>query len=100
MTPNWRLEFQKSAEHDLVSLDVQIRRRIIDKLSWLLDNFDDITPLPLGGSWKGFFKLRVGNWRVVYSVNFSKKLIFVQYIDLRDKVYKIKNRNDNQSDSN
>lgn len=90
MASKWKLEFQKSAERDLASLDIQIRRRIIDKLDWLLDNFDSITPLSLGGSWKGFFKLRVGNWRVVYSVNFSRKLISVHLVDLRDKIYKIK----------
>lgn len=54
MTSRWKLEFQKSAEHDLASLDIQIRRRIIDKLGWLVDNFDSVAPLPLGGPWKGF----------------------------------------------
>lgn len=88
--PKWKLEFQKSAEYDLGMLDQQLRRRIIDKLDWLVENFNDITPLPLGGQWRGLFKLRVGDWRVVYEVNFSKRHISVHYIDRRDRVYKIK----------
>lgn len=87
---SWVLEFRKSAERDLAVLDHPLRRRIIEKLGWLIENFDSIVPLPLGGRWRGLFKLRVGDWRVAYEINFSKKLITVHYIDRRDRIYKIK----------
>lgn len=38
----WSLEFLTEAEKDLLKLDRDIRRRIIDKLSWLLENFENI----------------------------------------------------------
>jgi len=53
-------------------------------------NFDQITPLPLGDKWRGFFKLRIGDWRVVYEIEISKRLITIHYIDHRDKIYKRK----------
>lgn len=46
--------------------------------------------MPLHGEWKGFFKLRVGSWRVIYNVDYFKKIITIHYIDSRDKIYKIR----------
>ena len=84
----WRVEFSKVGERDLGVLDRPIRREIIDRLEWLSANFDSITPLALHGQWKGFFKLRVGDWRIVYKFDFSKQLIDVRLIDHRSKIYK------------
>ncbi|TSC94646.1 MAG: plasmid stabilization system-related protein [Parcubacteria group bacterium Licking1014_1] len=86
----WSLDFTVAAENDLAKLDKKPRRRIIDKLDWFCDNFDKITPLPLTGEWQGFFKIRVGDWRIVYEINRSKNLITVRIIDKRDEVYKRK----------
>ncbi|MDP3012862.1 MAG: type II toxin-antitoxin system RelE/ParE family toxin [Candidatus Subteraquimicrobiales bacterium] len=76
------------AEKDLVKFDREIRRRVIDKLDWLLENFESIFPEILTGEFKEFYKLRVGDWRVMYKVNWSNKTIIVCYVDRRDKVYK------------
>ena len=84
----WELKFEAAAEDDLAILDTELRRRIIDKLDWLVENFDDIAPLPLGSQWRGLFKLRVGDWRIVYEIKTSEKIIKVHYIDRRDKIYK------------
>jgi len=86
----WRVEFSRQAEKDLAVLDISLRRRIVDKLDWLVINFDNITPLPLSESWGGFFKLRLGDWRVVYEIKHSKRLLLIHYIDRRDKIYKRK----------
>lgn len=71
----WSLDFDPDADRDLGKLDKQDRRRIIDKLDWLLENFDQLLPQPLSAELRDFYKLRVGDWRVVYK------------IDWRDKVY-------------
>jgi mRNA interferase RelE/StbE len=84
----WKVIFTIEAEDDLDKLDKQIRKRIIEKILWLRDNFDQVIPLPLGGRWQGFFKLRVGDWRIIHEVEDSKKQITIHYIDRRDKVYK------------
>jgi len=84
----WRFEFSQGAEKDLAVLDRALRRRTIDRLDWLATNFNRIIPLPLGGEFHGFYKLRVGDWRVVYEVDWSEHLISIYYIDRRDKVYK------------
>ena len=85
---NWRVEFSKEAEVDLHLIQKTWRRKILQRISWLTENFDAIIPLPLHGSWKGFFKLRVGDWRVVYVIEYNWQVILIRYIDRRDRIYK------------
>lgn len=86
--PKWKIEFTFEGEEDLAKLDKAIQKRVIEKILWLRDNFDQIVPLPLSGEWQGFFKLRVGNWRVIYEIEELKKQIIIHRIDKRDKIYK------------
>jgi len=88
--PDWKIEFEPKAVDDLKSLDKPVRKRILQRLEWLGINFSQVTPLPLSGEWKGFFKLRVGDWRVVYKIDDDKKILIIAYIDSRDKIYKRK----------
>lgn len=73
---------------DLDKLDAQIKKRVLAKLVWLVNNFEYITPIPLGEPLRGFFKLRVGDWRIAYEVGDFRKLVTVHAIDRRDKIYK------------
>ena len=84
----WRVDFDRTAERDLKALDTPIRRRTIDKIDWLIENFDQLEPLPLDEPWVGFFKLRVGDWRVIYKIKHPSRTITVHYIDHRSKIYK------------
>ena len=84
----WSIEFLPEAEKDLAKLDREIRRRIINKLDWLLENFENIFPEVLTGEFKEFYKLRSGDRRIIYKINWSNNTIIVCYIDKRDKVYK------------
>ena len=43
---------------------------------------------PLSGEFKGAFKLRIGDWRAVYTV--GGKSITVQFIGNRKDIYKVK----------
>lgn len=84
----WQLEFSVDAEDDLAGFDKTIRQRIIDKLDWFLENFDSLSPESLTGEYREFYKLRVGQWRVFYTVNWQKQMVSVHYIDPRDKAYR------------
>lgn len=84
----WSVEFAKTALKDLDSLDNKVRSRILDKIEWTSNNFDNAVHLPLTGQYRDFYKLRVGDWRVVYSIEWQSKKIIIQYIDHRNKVYK------------
>ncbi|MFH1582605.1 MAG: type II toxin-antitoxin system RelE/ParE family toxin [bacterium] len=84
----WKIVFTVEANEDLDKLDKQVRQRVVEKMLWLKDNFDQIIPLPLGGKWQGLFKVRVGDWRIIYELEDLKKQITIHRIALRDKVYK------------
>ena len=86
----WTLRLSVVAEKDLEGLDNKTRARIIAKLDWLSKNFDSIIPSVLHAEYREFYKLRVGEWRIVYKTDWTKKIIVVHYIDKRDRIYKIK----------
>lgn len=84
----WSVKYESNAFADIEKLDRSVRRQIIDRLEWFADNFNEITPAPLHGEWKGFFKFRITDWRVVYSFESSAHVIKVHQIDRRDRIYK------------
>lgn len=86
--PQWQLSLTEEAEDDLTKISSSIRQRILEKTVWLKDNFDQTSHLPLGFNWKGFYKLRVGDWRIIYEFETSKLEITVHRIENRDKIYK------------
>ena len=83
----WRFEVTEETESDLGKLDSSIRTRVLEKIKWFRENFDQITPLPLGGKWRGFFKLRVGDYRVIYEAERPERVVTIHCIDRRDKIY-------------
>ena len=86
----WNFEIKESAERDIARLDKPIQRCAKEKLAWLKESFINIVPEPLGFDLKGFFKLRFGDWRIVYEIIDEKEMLIVHAIDRRDKVYKRK----------
>ncbi len=86
----YQVEFTSNAEADLARLDVPVAQRVLKKLHWLADNFDAITPEALAGRWQGVFKLRVGDYRVLYTFDRAKGRIIVHFVRHRRQVYKLK----------
>lgn len=84
----WSIDLVPKAQDDLARFDRSIRSQVIERLEWLAANFDLVHLESLHGEWRGFFKLRVGDWRVAYNFNASAGIITVHQIDRRDKMYK------------
>ena len=42
----------------------------------------------LSGDWEGFYRVRVGKKRLIFSVDMHKKTLFVEVIDFRGGAYK------------
>ena len=83
-----KIEWTEGATKDLEKLDRPIARRILRRLTWVSKNFDSIVPEPLAGEFKGTFKLRIGDWRAVYTM--EGKTIVIQSIAHRSDIYRIK----------
>ena len=81
-----KLEWTENAIEDLQKLDRFITQRILKKITWFSQHFDNIIPEPLSGDFIGTYKLRIGDWRVVYTI--EEDVIIVQAIGHRREVYR------------
>jgi len=82
-----KIEWTEGAIRDLRKLDRQVARRILRKLDWFSKNFERVVPEPLAREFKGTYKLRVGDWRVIYTI--EGDVMIIQSIDHRREVYKV-----------
>ncbi|MDQ1637022.1 MAG: mRNA interferase RelE/StbE [Pyrinomonadaceae bacterium] len=84
----WQIEFKSEAIEDLTRIDKLVAQRIVGKAKWLCENFEQITPQPLTGPMKGLFKLRVGDYRIIYSTNPERELLTIHLIGHRREIYR------------
>jgi len=85
----YKVQYQDRAVSDLKKLDQQTQKRIINKISWLAVNFEQITPMPLSENWAGFYKLRVGDYRVIYSLDETISVLWIEKVGHRRDIYEV-----------
>lgn len=86
----WRIEYARAAKKDIQNLDAQVARRIRSFLEDRVANLDD--PCSIGEALKGpvlgsFWKYRVGDWRIIASIEDEAVLVLVVRIGHRKSVY-------------
>lgn len=86
----YQLAFLPEVEGDLRRLDRPTRQRILDKTQWLVEHADELPHEPLSGQWSGTYKLRVGDYRVVYDLDHEKKVLTVHAVGHRREIYKMR----------
>jgi mRNA interferase RelE/StbE len=83
---NYSLEIKPSAQKELDSLDDSVFRRIDRKILALAEN-----PRPTGckklRGYRDQWRIRVGDWRVVYFIDDSAKLVTIGRVAHRREVY-------------
>jgi len=72
----------------LARLDKPMAQWVLKKLRWMAENFEAVIPEALTGQWQGVFKLRVGDYRVLYTSDWEKQKIIVRFVRHRREVYK------------
>jgi mRNA interferase RelE/StbE len=80
----------KGASRELERLDAAVARRIVDRIRWLAGNIENIKPEPLKGDLAGFFKLREGDYRVIYEILRKEHLVVIHSVGHRSTIYKRK----------
>jgi len=80
-----KIEYKASVGRELRRLDRQVAARIVDKIEEDLTS-PDLRPVPLSGPFEGLFKLRVGDYRVIYAL--SADSVSVIRIAHRREVYR------------
>jgi mRNA interferase RelE/StbE len=88
----FEVEYSEYALEFLKKADRQLKKRIVKKIEYLAKNFDKLTHFPLSYEASDFFKLRIGKYRVIYTVDWKSNKLKIALIDRRDKIYKILKR--------
>jgi len=85
----WKVEFHPDAARDLARLDPQIQRRIRRFIDTRLLKLDDPRQAgaALKGPLKGFWKYRVGDWRIICRLRYQVLTIYVVRIGNRREIY-------------
>ena len=86
----WTVEISDVAERQLRKLDRQIQIRILD---WLDDRLEGCkNPRHFGeslkGNYTGFWRYRIGNYRVLCDIQDEKVVVLVLTIGRRKQVYR------------
>ncbi|NSW78333.1 MAG: type II toxin-antitoxin system RelE/ParE family toxin [Chthonomonadetes bacterium] len=71
----------------MARLDKSVAQRVLKK-RWLAENFEHVPQEGLTGDLRDVYKLRVGDYRVLYTVNREKQEIIVHIVRHRSEVYK------------
>ncbi len=77
-----------TASVSIKQLDRTTAQRVLNRIKWLSENFEQIKPVQLKGKYTGLFKFRIGNYRLVYSIDHNKRIINGIYFAHRKDAYR------------
>jgi mRNA interferase RelE/StbE len=84
---SYNVEFTPAGLDSLEELTSTIQERILRKIRWLSENFDDVIPQALSADLSGLFKLRVGDYRVIYSFDPEMQIMTIHKAGHRRDIY-------------
>ena len=85
----WKLRYSKKAERQLEKLDAGQRRIIVAWLKKHLNGCEDprVIGKPLGGDWRGFWRYRIGSYRLICKIEDKVLKVLAISIGHRSVVY-------------
>ena len=85
----YRIQYHPLIPKDTKRMSVEYKKRIEEAIEKKLKTRPETYAIPLRKFLKGFWKLRVGDYRIVFQIKEQKKKIFVLTIQHRSIVYGI-----------
>jgi mRNA interferase RelE/StbE len=83
-----KISISPEAEAVLSHLDKPVAQRIVNRIIWLDQHVEDISHKALTGNLRGAFKLRVGDYRVIYEIDRNNSILVILLIGHRSEIYK------------
>lgn len=87
MNSPYIIGFRPIALDDLRRLDRSVINRILLKLLFLARNVQAVPHQALSGQFVGFYRLRVGDYRVIYRLEHDERLIVVEMVGHRRDIF-------------
>jgi mRNA interferase RelE/StbE len=84
----YRVRLLDAASKDLAKLDKPVARRILERVHRVAENLTDSDLEALTGDFEGLFKLRVGDYRIIYELIHGEQLIMIHAIGHRREIYR------------
>ena len=84
----FKIEIHKNAIKFLSNLDKNNRKRIIQEIKDLANNPFPKHSIRIKGWKERLYRIRVGNFRILYFVDEISSTIFIFKIDKRSRIYK------------
>ena len=86
---NYRVELTPTAEKDLSRLPKRQAQLAFDRLRRLGRNADTISHRTLAGQLRGVFRLRIGDYRALYTLDHANARVIVHIVRHRRDVYRV-----------
>lgn len=77
-----------SATRELERLDVTVGRRLVHRIQQMAADAAQHRHEALSGDLSGFYKLRIGDYRVIYELLHSEHCVLIHAIQHRRNVYR------------
>lgn len=84
----YRILILDAATRGLARLAKPVSRRIVERIHWLAGNLDTIRLEALTGDLAGLYKLRVGDYRVIYEILQDEQTIVIHMAGHRRDIYR------------
>ena len=81
----YNIEFDKRAADLFRKLDKSLQERIGKKIELLKEN--PHLGIPLVGNFTGFYKLRIGDYRVIYKIKNEQLIVLILNVGHRKNIY-------------
>ena len=78
----------KAASREFEGPDRAVAKRIIKRIQWLSDNLESLKPTALKGELSGLFKLREGDYRIIYQILHKERIVVIHAIGHRREIYR------------
>jgi mRNA-degrading endonuclease RelE of RelBE toxin-antitoxin system len=83
---SWAFDFTPTAQQDLEGLPKAIQKRVARTIAQMAaDPFHGNVKALQGEAWKGVFRRRIGNYRILFSANRSTETVTIHQISIRSE---------------
>ncbi|SHG68123.1 mRNA interferase RelE/StbE [Fodinibius roseus] len=87
MPRSYNVVFSKRARRDIKKMDPDAQAQIIEAAEALAENPRPQSSKPMRGEYKGFWRERTGNYRIIYEIQDQKLVVFVIRAGHRKDIY-------------
>jgi len=86
----WTIEYSRDADRFIQTEGIQgeVTKQIQGFLKRLMGESINIDVKKLKGEWQGYFRIRKGRLRIIFSIDTSHRSLYIERIDFRGAAYK------------